>query len=109
MITTEFELPFFMRNFGSSHGSYVHKSGVIVLEVPGFSKEDLKISLDNRIVHVEGKKEILGSNYEIDKKFVLPNESLNSDDPITAKIENGLLFINLNKKKKEQQKKIEIL
>lgn len=109
MITTEFELPFFMRNFRSSYGAYTHKSGVIVLEVPGFSKEDLKISLDNRVVHVEGKKEILGNNYEIDKKFVLPNESLNQEDPITAKIENGLLFINLNKNKKEKKKTIEIL
>lgn len=77
MITTESKLPFFTRNFKSSYGSYTHKSGVIVLEVPGFSKEDLKISLENRVVHVERKKEILGNNYEIDKKFVLPNASLN--------------------------------
>jgi HSP20 family molecular chaperone IbpA len=109
MITTEFELPFFMKNFKSSYGTYTHKSGVIVLEVPGFSKEDLRISLENRVVHVEGKKEILGTNYEIDKKFVLPNESLNSEEPITAKIENGLLFLNLNKNKKEKKKEIEIL
>ena len=73
------------------------------------SKEDLKISLENRVVHVEGKKEILGNSYEIDKKFVLPNESFNSEEPITAKIENGLLFINLNKNKKEKKKEIEIL
>jgi len=109
MITKELELPFFMRNFRSSHESYPNKSGVVVLEVPGFSREDLKISLENRIIHIEGKKEILGNNYEIDKKFLIPNDSLNPDNPITAKIENGLLFINFNKNKKLEKKTIEIL
>ena len=80
----------------------------MLIEVPGFSKEDLKISLDGYIVHVKGKKEILGETYEIDSKFILPAGSLNSDDPITAKVENGLLFINLKKSKRAKQTTVDI-
>lgn len=108
MMTTEFELPFLLRNFKSSLGYNLQKNGAMILEVPGFSKEDLKIELDDNVISIKGKKEILGNNYEIDKKFVI-NRSLVSDEPITAKVENGLLIIDFKKSEKKKQTKIEIL
>lgn len=109
MLTTEFELPFFLKNFKTNLGSYqIRKNGTMVLEVPGFSKEDLQIELEGDVISIKGKKEILGCNYEIDKKFVV-NSDLLSGDPITAKVENGLLMIDFKKSEKRKQTKIEIV
>lgn len=94
-----------MKSFKSTLLNYSSKENTLVFEVPGFSKEDLKITLDKHVMHITGKKEILGQNYEVDKKFALPNNLL-SDDPITAKVENGLLYINLKKSEKPVQKEI---
>jgi HSP20 family molecular chaperone IbpA len=104
----EKEIPFLIKNLGKALTGYSIKDGVMLIEVPGFTKEDLKINLEGYIIHVKGKKEILGEIFEIDSKFVLPAGSLNSDDPITAKVENGLLFINLKKSKRAKQTTVDI-
>lgn len=104
----EKEIPFFIKNFSKSLSGYSINDGVIIIEVPGFSKEDLKISLDNYVMHVTGSKKILGESFEIDKKFALPGGSLSSDDPITAKVENGLLFVNLKKSTRAKQTTVDI-
>ena len=109
MITTEFEIPFFLKNNRSNLGSYsIRKNRTMVLEVPGFTKSDLMIELEGSVMSIKGKKEILGYSYEIDKKFVL-NSDLLSNEPITAKVENGLLFIEFKKAEKIKQTKIEIV
>jgi HSP20 family molecular chaperone IbpA len=59
-------------------------------------------------MHVTGKKEIFGEKLEVDRKLVLPAGSLNSGEPITAKVENGLLFINLKNSQKTKQTVVDI-
>ena len=108
MITPEFELPSFLRNFNSNLGYTVQKNGTMILEVPGFSKEDLEIDIDENVMSIKGKKEILGNTYEIDKKFII-NKIFVSDEPVTAKVENGLLIIDFKKSEKKKQTKVEIL
>ena len=90
-------------------GGHSYKDGTVVLEVPGFTKADLKITIKEGIIRVDGKKEILGESKEIHKRFALPEGALNSDDPITAKVENGLLFINLKKSERSKQTNVDIL
>jgi len=110
-MTTELDLsiPFFLKNFKSNIGrSAIQKDGILVFEVPGFSKEDLKIEMNENVISIQGKKEIFGHNYEIDKRFMV-SQSLLSDEPITAKVENGLLILDFKKSEKKKQTKIEIL
>ena len=88
--------------------NYVYKNGILMVEVPGFTKNDIKITIEDGIMRIQGKKEILGETYHINKGFILPEGTLNSDDPITAKIEDGLLFINLKQSQRSKQKIIDI-
>lgn len=89
--------------------SYRYKNGTLVLEVPGFTKSDLKITLNGRLMKIEGKKEILGEMNEVSKTFNLPEGSLNSNDAITAKVEDGLLFVNLSKTERSKQTVVDII
>jgi len=92
-------------------------SGVIKMEVPGFSKEELSIKLDNNILTVSGeRKQETSENTkyylrEIDygkfaRSFEIP-EYLDSEK-IKAKFENGVLKIEIEKRKEEQKKDISI-
>lgn len=108
MFTKEFQFPVLLNTIRKSLGGYVYKNGVLLFDVPGFDKDDIDITLDENIMHIYGKKEILGEEYEISKKFSIPSYYLNSSDPIKAKVENGLLFIELTKNEKNKQTKVEI-
>jgi len=88
---------------------YLNNDDLLLLEVPGFGKEDLKITLDGYRIRINGKKNILGEEIEIDKILTLPEGSLNTNDPITAKVENGLLYISLKKSERSRQTEIKIL
>ena len=104
----EKEIPFFLNALKNTIVGYSLKRDMIIMEVPGFTKSDIKITLDNYVMHVTGKKEILGETLEVDRKLVLPAGSLNSGEPITAKVENGLLFINLKNSQKTKQTVVDI-
>jgi HSP20 family molecular chaperone IbpA len=108
MKTQELDFPFLFKTIKSLVGGYTYKDGIAIFSIPGFSKQDIKISLDGRTMHITGKKEISDEEYEIDRKFVLPEGTLNSNDPITAKVENGLLYIYLKKTERARQKVVEI-
>jgi len=107
-IEFEKEIPFFLKTLRNTINGHKIKNGTIVIEVPGFTKSDLKITLEGYVMSVTGKKEILGEAYEIDQKIVLPAGSLNSDDPITAKVEDGLLYISLKKSERSKQTTVDI-
>jgi HSP20 family molecular chaperone IbpA len=109
MKTNQFDFPFFFKNIKNLVDGYEYKNGTIIFPVPGFTKEDIRISLDGRNMNIKGKKEILGEEYEIDRFFVLPEGTLNSSEPITAKVENGILYIYLKKTERALQKVVEIL
>jgi HSP20 family protein len=91
---------------------------VISLEMPGFSKEDISISIDNKLLTVsaERKKESTSDNEKIHlnefsyglfkRSFNLPSNFNNED--INASFLNGILSIDLPKKEISEVKKIEI-
>ena len=109
-IPNEFQFPTILNNLRKNVGGYTFKNGVLLLDAPGFSKDDINIDIDseNNIMHIYGEKEILGEKYELDKKFTVPNYYLNSSEPIKAKVENGLIQIQLTRNEKKQNPKVVI-
>jgi len=91
------------------------KSIRIIAELPGVKKEDVKILLENGVLTVSGeKKNEIEASEEInvfrnerlfgkfERKFELPGD-INPDE-ITAKFENGLLKISIDKLVPEEPK-----
>lgn len=94
---------------------------IIQAEIPGISKEDIKITVDNdNILTLKGskKREIKEDNEEINyhriertygefsRSFILP-DYVNSDS-IEAKFNDGVITINIAKIEPKQAKEIEI-
>lgn len=89
----------------------------IVMELPGVAKEDVTISMDNeRKLTIKGEKK-RSEDYEkrnivrsesnfgkFTRSFVLSNDL--DDSQITANYQNGLLTLNIPKKKREEVEKI---
>lgn len=70
------------------------------IALPGFSKKDLNIEVNGRILNISAKieeKEETRWRYSFNKKYSLP-DSVNTDD-IKAKMENGVLQISFGKNK----------
>ena len=88
------------------------KSYIINIEVPGYEKSDINISLDDNILCVTGKRNesnnILVSSDNINRSFHLPDDV--NTDKINAKSNNGILVIDIPKLKKVKTdiKKIQI-
>jgi|688.fasta_scaffold91704_7 HSP20 family molecular chaperone IbpA len=101
-------IPFLNRNVRKSVETVSPGKELLVYEVPGFTKDDLQLTIDGYVLRINGRKEIYGKTHDIDQKVVLPMDSLDSTTPITAKVENGILAITLKKTKKQRQTKIEI-
>lgn len=84
------------------------KSYALEVAIPGLSKDDINIKLDNGILTVETtereeKDERTGfASLEFSKTFQLSKKV--NQDKIEAKIENGLLSINLPKIEAEIKK-----
>jgi len=83
---------------------------IIDFETPGFKKEELKITLEDGIISVEGKKEAASeenikilrreiSSTSFKRSFTLPEEF--SFENVTAEYENGILKVKLDKKEKD--------
>ena len=96
----------------------------IELAVPGFSKEDIKVTMENDLLHVFAEKrkdETVENesgytrrefNYnEFDRKLKLPT-NVNQEKEVKAAYNNGVLTLNLEKSpeiKEPPKKVIEIL
>ncbi len=92
----------------------------VVAEIPGVKKEDLKITLQDNILTIEGEKkkeeEKKGKNYyraervfgSFKRSFTLPTEV--DSDNVEAKFEDGMLRINMKKlhPKPKNEKVIEL-
>lgn len=89
----------------------------VVMELPGVSKEDVTISMDNqRKLTVKGEKKRnpdyekrniirCETNYgKFSRSFILSNDL--DDTQISANFQNGVLTLNIPKKKKEENEKI---
>ncbi len=91
---------------------------VIQAEIPGISKDDLSIKVENNVLTISGGKrdteeskkakyiirELKRSSFK--RSFTL-HESLEVNS-IKATFENGLLFVTINKKIKNEIKEVEI-
>jgi HSP20 family molecular chaperone IbpA len=80
------------------------ENGTLTLEVPGFSKKDLTVEVDQKesLITITGEKEISGKTRKINKSirdYRLRNIDLKK---IEAKVEDGILYIDL----KEAEEKI---
>jgi HSP20 family protein len=83
---------------------------IIEAEIPGLSKEDVKIIIKNNMLSIKGEKKKITEESNEDKKFILKelkhssfmrsfklNDNLDLDS-IDASFENGILKINIPKK-----------
>lgn len=92
--------------------SYKYKDNVLTINVPGFSKDDLEITLEDNILKIQGSKKIDDEDLMIEKEFRISSELLNtiSVDSITADVKDGRLKVTLPKKNEESKvKKVKVL
>ena len=119
------EFPGFNYNYDETFSPKIdisenEKSVSINAEVPGVPKENLKITLQDNIITIEGEKkkvsEEKSENYyreernygKFKRSFTLPVEV--DSDNVEANFKDGVLSINLNKleQKEEKEKVIEL-
>ncbi|OQX87742.1 molecular chaperone [candidate division KSB1 bacterium 4484_87] len=91
---------------------------VITAEVPGMSKDDIKISLTNNTLTIKGekkeeKKEDDHNYHRVERRFGSFSRSFTLDAPveaekIKAKCKDGILTITLPKKEESKPKEIPI-
>jgi HSP20 family molecular chaperone IbpA len=104
--TTKEKLIQLNHNFIETDESYV-----IEIDAPGVKKQDIEIDLNNKKLTVNGERKCGDSEYikkqssfgKFKKVFVMPD---NTDDEITAVMEDGVLTITV--KKITKNKKISI-
>lgn len=89
------------------------ENGTLTLEVPGFSKKDLTLEVDQSegLITINGEKEINGRKRTV-KKSIRDYRLRNIDlDGVEAKIEDGILSIylkDLDKTVKEKKRQISL-
>jgi len=111
MYTTDlinlFDEAFF--GFGKTNRKFESVDGqTYELALPGFSKEDLNIEVNGRILTISAEidqKEETRWKQSFHKRYTLPN-SVDSDS-VEAKMENGVLQLSFGKSK--EAKKVTIL
>ncbi len=89
----------------------------LLIDIPGFEKKDIKISLDGNIISIQACKEISDeSNHKlicnqrpniIDKKIRLPVDVKDEDVDSSAKYSQGVLTITIPVQKHGKNIKIE--
>jgi HSP20 family protein len=118
----DIEYPYYKSNKSVGHVNLSSDETQYSLEVtaPGFTKEELSIDLKDNVLTVKGehttevnesdkkysRREFSRSSFA--RSFTVPE---NASGEIDAKLENGILFIDLKKKElppKEEVKRIEI-
>lgn len=88
-------------------------SYVFTVELPGFNKEDLKVSLEEDILTIEAKRSlentsedyIISERYSGDLKRSFKLKDVREED-ISAKYENGILEVRVGKLTEAETKKI---
>lgn len=89
------------------------ENGTLTLDVPGFSKKDITLEIDQSegLISIEGEKEINGKKRTL-KKSIRDYRFRNIDlDAVEAKIEDGVLSIylkELDPKTKEKKRQISL-
>ena len=78
----------------------------ISVAVPGLSKEDIKISTKDKLIHIsyEGQEKSLDFVDKFKKSYSVPDDV--EEKLISAKVENGVLEILLPKNKKKATERL---
>jgi HSP20 family molecular chaperone IbpA len=81
----------------------------LLIDLPGFAKKDIKLSLDENILSIQAHKEISDEKNHnvicnqrpniIDKKIRLPIDPREKEEVTSAKYEHGVLTIIIHVKK----------
>ncbi len=89
----------------------------LLIDIPGFEKKDIKLSLDGNILSIQSCKEISDENHKIicnqrpniiDKKIRLPVDVKDEEDAVSsAKYSQGVLTITISVQKHGKDIKIE--
>lgn len=83
----------------------------LFFEVPGFNKSNLKVEMENGILHIEGKRtyKLNGEDKTktVSKQFQIGKEYDASQ--IEATVEDGLLTVFVPNFKKQEKKRISLL
>ncbi len=89
----------------------------LLIDIPGFEKKDIKLSLDGNILSIQACKEISDENHKIicnqrpniiDKKIRLPVDVKDEEDAVSsAKYSQGVLTITISVQKHGKDIKIE--
>lgn len=111
----------FFSNFSNSGGINLWEDNdkvYVELAVPGLSKSDVDVNIENNILTVRGAKESNDSQKEGKKVYsssmrtnffystTLPSHI--DPDKVEARLENGVLALSIDKLEKSKPKKIEI-
>ena len=92
--------------------NYTKDGAYLLIEVPGYNKNDLSIELDNGYLNVDGKRTYVlngeSRSRTISKRFRLNTGDGKNNDSIEATVEDGLLSIFVPNYKESSKKKIKI-
>jgi len=95
-------------NFEVNH---TKDGGYLFFEAPGFNKTNLKVEMEDGVLHIEGKRTYKLNGEEIaktiSKKFKIGSEY--DASKIEATIEDGLLTVFVPNFKKVEKRRISIL
>jgi HSP20 family protein len=76
----------------------------LFMSLPGLTKEDMKITINDGEMSISFKKELENKNHQFvntfTKKYTIPD--VINEEKIEGKVENGLLTINLPFKKQKR-------
>lgn len=92
---------------------------VLKAELPGVDKKDISIKIEKGIMTIEGEKKVEQKHdkgkffhYErsygkFNRSFVLPEDT--DTQKMEARMENGVLYLNIHKAEKEKPTTIEVM
>lgn len=83
---------------------------VVVAEVPGFSKKDIRVEIENAVLTLNGERELKNDESATKQSFsrsITVGDDVNPDK-IKAKLENGLLKVTLPRSEDKKAKEISV-
>lgn len=80
---------YFYREFDTVRSFFKRKENQLTLNIPGYTKDDLEVLLEDRVLIVKGEKE----NFQkVHARYAFEKEL--DPDSIKARVENGILYVD---------------
>jgi len=102
----KFEQPIWKTTMFAEDKGYVVENGILYISLPGFSKEDVDVSIDGRTLIVSAeiaKKDENPFRKSFSRSWVLADDT---SDEVTASMEDGLLSLSFGKAPEKKKVKI---